>query len=284
VRPLEPDDLVLPEDARSGPQAAPVVDRLLMSAALLERGALERDTVQAEAVHSLRAWVDEHGLYTHLGPVGLTAFEAPIGSWGAEERRLMGLVAEQLQVLAWAVGLASFPSLLSAGHAEMQQLLARVPLGGDPATLGANACMRSLVELDEQQAQVACALAALVDEVTARGVVGASLTDELRDLLEEVLEEVDGEGFETKPVEAPVASLARALRFRAEMGLSRLAGQAAWNQLTMTWLLTAPPRELGEALARVREQQGTLEWLLALDEGDEDDEDEGSMAELRNER
>lgn len=254
------------------PEPDVVAGRALMVGALLERARLEsaRDPARFKA---LSAWVDEHGLFSNLGPDGVDLFEARLGSWSDEDVESVDWTSEELQLLLWALQKADFPTLET--RADAASLVASLPLLGEADAFIDGAQLRSVDELEVYRALYEALLEAIRSEVYARSIQEDPGSLEADEDLEELLESVAAEGFDRKAAAAqgPATEAVQGLRHWSRSLLNELFASGSPHEahkIDSAKLVGLDEATLATWLGIAHSRTEAMSWLLEGDEYETD--------------
>jgi hypothetical protein len=133
-------------DGAAPPEADVVALRTLGVTSLLRRLELEKRKAKPAEHAALLAWVEDNGLYASFGESGMELFDADPNTWDDEAKEAVEWAAEELLMLAWALGKAEPPQLFS--RADATALLSQLPSIGDVQAASLAASLRPDKEVD----------------------------------------------------------------------------------------------------------------------------------------
>lgn len=266
------------------PDAEAVALRALAVAALLARASHEARPGNASEVRQLQSWVDAFGLFASFGAGAFELFDAPHGSWAAEDRAAVAWLAEELRLLLWALGReAHLPPAFE--RSDGKALAKQVPLLEPPHAFVAKATLRPLDEFERTRAFYDVLQEAAHCEAWARSLLDEpALADEEAEELEAILEAAEGPDFDRAAVEKKHGHAAAAV-----------AGLRAWSRQLLGDLFAGGSphaahafdasafeamdlQHLATALALAQTRARALEWLTEGDEWDLDEPGEDDEA------
>jgi hypothetical protein len=250
------------------PEPDVVAGRALMVGALLERARLESTRDEARFT-TLKAWVDEHGLFSNLGPDGVELFEAALGAWSDDDIESVDWTSEELGLLLWALQRAELPTPHT--RADAVALATQLPLLGPAQSFIDEANLRPLDELEVHRALSEALLEAIRSEVYARSIEEDPASLEQDDELEELLATVASEGFDRKAAAAkgPANEAVQGLRFWSRSLLTELFASGSphlAHRIDSAELVALDEATLATWLGVAHSRAEAMAWLL---EGDE---------------
>lgn len=274
----EPEEDELGVEAGDAPDAEAVARRALAAAALLRRLDLEQQSAPLRDIEQLEAWVDENGLHASFGPTAFTLFGAPPGEWSDEDAEAVAWAAEELTLLAWALGRAELPGLIT--RADAGALLATLPRGGDLSAFVGSATLLDLAEVDAARSLFSTLEEVARLEAYARAIASDAEVSIDDQQLEDVFEAAAHEGFDRDAVTAQHGdrgAAAGVLRFWTKLLLEHLfadGGPFTAFRFTHDELTAVEDESLALLLTLSQLRAETLSWLLEgapVERGDEAD-------------